>query len=51
MSEITPRVALVDDDDDLRAATAQWLSLAGFTVDSFAAAPRFSRMLLTSVVI
>lgn len=39
MSEITPRVALVDDDDDLRAATAQWLSLAGFTVDSFAAAP------------
>ncbi len=39
MSEVTPRVALVDDDDDLRAATAQWLSLAGFAVDSFVAAP------------
>lgn len=39
MNAMTPRVALVDDDDDLRAATAQWLTLAGFTVDSFAAAP------------
>lgn len=29
-------VALVDDDDDMRAATAQLLSLSGFTVRSFA---------------
>lgn len=31
-------VALVDDDDDLRASTAQLLQLAGFTVDAFPAA-------------
>ena len=33
-----PRIALVEDDDDLRTSTAQWLTLAGFAVDSFAAA-------------
>ena len=37
MSE-TMRVALVDDDDDLRRATAQTLALAGFAVDAFAGA-------------
>ncbi|MCE7796487.1 sigma-54 dependent transcriptional regulator [Sphingobium sufflavum] len=38
MSEGVRRVALVEDDDDLRASTAQLLTLAGFTVDSFPAA-------------
>ncbi|TVV74577.1 sigma-54-dependent transcriptional regulator [Sphingomonas solaris] len=32
------RVALVEDDADMRAATAQLLALAGFTVDAFTAA-------------
>ncbi|HZU64459.1 MAG TPA: response regulator, partial [Novosphingobium sp.] len=34
----TTRIALVDDDDDLRAAAAQTLALAGFTVDPLAGA-------------
>ncbi|HEX7857546.1 MAG TPA: sigma-54 dependent transcriptional regulator [Sphingobium sp.] len=38
MSEDVGRVALVEDDEDLRASTAQLLTLAGFTVDSFAMA-------------
>jgi two-component system C4-dicarboxylate transport response regulator DctD len=33
------RIALVEDDEDLRAATAQLLALAGFEVVTFAAAP------------
>ena len=33
------RVALVEDDEDLRASTAQLLMLAGFQVDAFPAAP------------
>ena len=37
-SEPGIRVGLVDDDDDLRAATAQTLSLAGFAVDAFSGA-------------
>lgn len=32
-------IYLVDDDADLRAATAQWLELAGYQVDTFADAP------------
>lgn len=38
MNEMVPRVALVEDDDDLRASTAQLLTLADFSVDCFAAA-------------
>lgn len=38
MTGDTVRVALIDDDDDLRASTAQLLSLAGFAVDAFPAA-------------
>ncbi|MET0365967.1 MAG: sigma-54 dependent transcriptional regulator, partial [Sphingobium sp.] len=38
MSEEVRRVALVEDDEDLRASTAQLLTLADFTVDCFAAA-------------
>ncbi len=34
----TPRVALVEDDEDLRVSTAQLLSLGGFAVDAFPAA-------------
>lgn len=34
----TRRVALVEDDDDLRTSTAQVLTLAGFAVEGFAAA-------------
>lgn len=34
----TLRVALVEDDDDLRVSTAQLLSLAGYSVDAFPAA-------------
>ena len=33
------RIALVEDDDDLRASTAQLLTLAGYAVDAFATAP------------
>ncbi len=33
------KVYLVDDDTDLRAATAQWLELAGYQVEGFADAP------------
>ena len=33
-----PNVALVDDDDDMRAATAQLLAINGFTVQAFAEA-------------
>ncbi|MDP1028576.1 sigma-54 dependent transcriptional regulator [Sphingomonas sp. KR1UV-12] len=33
------RVALVEDDEDLRASTAQLLTLAGFAVDAWPAAP------------
>ena len=41
----TLRVALVEDDDDLRASTAQLLSLAGYTVDAFpAAAPALAAL-------
>lgn len=38
MMEPTRRVALVEDDEDLRISTAQVLTLAGFTVEAFAAA-------------
>ncbi|MEG3126206.1 sigma-54-dependent transcriptional regulator [Sphingomonas sp. GB1N7] len=38
MTDDMVRVALVEDDDDLRASTAQLLSLAGFAVDAFASA-------------
>lgn len=38
MSEIALRIALVEDDADLRASTAQILTLAGYHVDSFALA-------------
>jgi two-component system C4-dicarboxylate transport response regulator DctD len=38
MSEAAMRVALVEDDEDLRASTAQLLTLADFTVDCFPAA-------------
>ncbi|HEX7821830.1 MAG TPA: sigma-54 dependent transcriptional regulator [Sphingobium sp.] len=38
MSEDARRVALVEDDEDLRASTAQLLTLADFAVDCFAAA-------------
>lgn len=38
MSEPAVRVALVEDDDDLRASLSQALRLADFTVDAFAAA-------------
>jgi len=33
------KVYLIDDDADLRAATAQWLELAGYQVENFAEAP------------
>ena len=36
MTSSLPTVALVDDDDDLRAATAQLLGLAGYRVLGFA---------------
>jgi two-component system C4-dicarboxylate transport response regulator DctD len=36
--ETARRVALVEDDEDLRISTAQVLTLAGFTVEAFAAA-------------
>ena len=39
MTEGARHVALVDDDEDLRASTAQLLRLAGFTVELFPAAP------------
>ncbi|MBI0473937.1 sigma-54-dependent Fis family transcriptional regulator [Sphingomonas sp. MA1305] len=39
MTEAPLRVALVEDDEDLRASIAQTLRLAGFAVDAFAAAP------------
>lgn len=39
MTEASPRVALVEDDEDMRAATRQALMLAGFAVDAFPAAP------------
>ncbi|HUD29929.1 MAG TPA: sigma-54 dependent transcriptional regulator [Novosphingobium sp.] len=39
MSGDARRVALVEDDDDLRVSTAQVLTLAGFSVEAFAAAP------------
>lgn len=38
MSADARRVALVEDDDDLRVSTAQVLTLAGFAVEAFAAA-------------
>lgn len=38
MSDEPLRVALVEDDEDMRASTAQLLSLAGFAVAAFAAA-------------
>lgn len=33
------KVYLVDDDDEMRTATAQWLELSGYSVESFADAP------------
>ena len=36
MTEKSGKVFLVDDDADLRAATAQWLELAGYQVENFA---------------
>jgi len=39
MTDTLGRVCLVDDDADLRAATAQWLELAGYQVDTWADAP------------
>ena len=36
---IAPRIALVEDDEDLRRSLAQALTLGGFAVDVFAAAP------------
>ena len=38
-NERAGRVALVEDDDDLRLSTAQLLTLAGFDVVAFPAAP------------
>lgn len=38
MTDTARRVALVEDDEDLRVSTAQVLKLAGFAVESFAAA-------------
>lgn len=37
--EICARVCLVDDDPNLRMATAQWLELAGYEVESYPDAP------------
>ena len=39
MTEKGGSVYLVDDDADMRAATGQWLELAGYQVQMFAAAP------------
>lgn len=38
MMEGPSRIALIEDDEDLRVSTAQWLTVAGFAVDAFAAA-------------
>ena len=39
VNETCARVCLVDDDANLRAATAQWLELSGYEVDSYSDAP------------
>jgi two-component system C4-dicarboxylate transport response regulator DctD len=38
MTDAPSRIALIEDDEDLRVSTAQWLTLAGFAVDVYAAA-------------
>lgn len=52
-----PRVALIEDDEDLRASTTQLLTLAGFTVDAYPVAapalaaiqPEFAGVVVTDV--
>ena len=39
MTDKLGRICLVDDDANLRAATAQWLELAGYQVETYADAP------------
>ena len=57
MTAATPRVALIEDDPDLRVSTTQLLSLAGFAVDAYSDAapaleaiqPDFAGVVVTDV--